>query len=458
MSLERRLPRYHYPLWHPYSAMDVTGSPVVTLVKGHGCTVHDAEGHRYLDATAGLWSVHCGLGDPDIIAAITEQLQTLSYATLFDDRGNLPALTLARRLVEMAPSPLEWVYLTGSGSESVELAIKLARLVRTLRGDRQKREIVYVDRSYHGTFFGSMGVSALVDHKRDFSPLLPGLTAIAAPDPARCAPGTSDEAHALACASELDARARRGGVSAFIIEPVLGSAGVLVPPRAYFEAIQDICRSHDILLIVDEVATGFGRTGTWFACEQFGIQPDILLVAKGINSGYLPLGAVLFSDAIGSLLLAHQTALGHGSTHNGNPVCCAAALATLSVIERDGLVERAARMGEYFRDRLQTLRMFRCVGEVRSLGLMLGLPLRRTDGTATTSSHTEWARNRLRARGVLAYAANDALVFCPPFIVSQAEIDAIVEALRAMIIEEGMADGVAEVPEVLDTVASTPIA
>lgn len=425
--------RLSYPLWHPYIPMNDIEKHVTMLVEGKGCRVRDQRGKEYIDASGGLWSVQCGLGHTDIIDAITAQLRRLSYGTLFDARSNELSLELARELVAMAPAPLQWAYLTGSGSEAVELSIKVARLHFALRGKREKKGIVYLDRSYHGTFFGSMGVSALLDQKEEFAPLLPGLFPIPAPTPDRHAPGVSYVDFAVNCARRLEEIAVRKEIAAFIAEPVLGAAGVVIPPREYFQTIQEICRRHEILLILDEVATGFGRTGKWFAAEHFDLQPDMLLLAKGINSGYLPLGAVLFSEEIGNTMLQHNSAIGHGSSHNGNPVCCAAALATIEVIRREGLLERAAEQGAYFCARLDELRRYSCVKDVRAIGLMAAVEFTQEDGSASTQMQVEALNDALKRAGVLAYVGGGSLVFCPALIITREEIDVIVESLSGVL-------------------------
>lgn len=420
-----------YPLWHPYVPMNTLPDNLLTLTSGNGCRVWADDGSEYIDASGGLWSTQCGLGHPDIVEAVNRQLKRLSYGTLFAHRGNEPALKLARELVEMAPSPLQWVYLTNSGSESVELAIKLARLHAAVTGQPDRKQIAYLDESYHGTFFGSMAVTGLYPQKEAFGPLLPGVVPVATPSPSRRPPGVSYETFALECATDLERRIEEasGQVAAFILEPVLGSAGVIVPPKEYLMAVQRICRAHGVLLVLDEVATGFGRTGLWFAAEHFGMRPDMMLLAKGICSGYLPLGAVLFSGEIATSLIDRGVGIGHGSSHNGNPVCCAAALETIAVMRRERLVERAAEMGGYFRARLEKLRRHDRVSDVRSLGLMLGLELRGNDGARAPAQDLAAVYLGLQRRGVLGYPAPSGLLFLPALVITRQEVNAVVDAL-----------------------------
>jgi adenosylmethionine-8-amino-7-oxononanoate aminotransferase/SAM-dependent methyltransferase len=436
-------PRGDYPLCHPYQPLGQPCADRLMLAEGEGCRVRDQHGTSYIDACAGLWNVQCGFGHPTIVAAVAEQLKRLSYGSLFGQRTNEPALALTRTLVSLAPTSLPWVYLTCSGSESIEFAIKLARLYHRLRNQPQKKEIVFLDQSYHGTYFGSMSVSGLYEDKEEFSPLLPAVSSISTPDTERCPPGMTQAAFARACADELEQRvaATQGGVAAFLAEPVLGSAGMIVPPKEYFGRIQGICARQGVLFLVDEVATGFGRTGHWFASEFFGLQPDMLLLAKGINSGYLPLGAVLFSAAIGQALLHRGVDTGHGSSHNGNPACAAAALAAIDVMRREALVQRAADRGAYFQSRLQELTRYAPVKTVRGLGLMLAIVLQQANGAPATPSQVLVLKTCLQRRRVLCYPGPASLAFLPPLVISRGEIDTIMNALHQVFRAVRVCDG-----------------
>lgn len=431
-----------YALWHPYLPHNHVADHVLTLVSGQGCTVTDQLGKHYIDASGGLWSVQCGLGNKHIIEAITKQLTDLSYATLFAGRGNEPALRLSRKLVELAPDPLRWVYLTGSGSESVELSIKLARQYWYLDGQPDKNRIAYLDQSYHGTFFGSMGVTGLYPNKASAGPGLPNLDCLEAPHPDNCPPDQDYASYALACAEQLNtlALSRPNQVAAFIMEPVLGSAGVVILPQEYLDRIAEICQQHNILLIVDEIATGFGRTGAWFCSEHFGIKPDIMLLSKGINSGYLPLGATLFSAAIGNRLLDHGVGIMHGSSHNGNPACCAAALATIEVLEEQKLISRSEAMGRYFSDLLANMQAQTPISEIRSLGLMTALVLHQVDNRPATKEQVAVVYELLKRKGILAYPAVSSLVFLPALIITESELQMIAERLNEVLIGVKLAD------------------
>jgi putrescine aminotransferase len=425
-----------YALAHPFSPLTLGGdaaNPVLMLTDGHGCTVRDSEGREYVDAGGGLWCTHVGLGNPEIIDAITAQLHRLSYGSLFMGRSNAPAVELASLLRSMAPNALHWVYLTGSGSESTELALRLAVLYQLLSGHKERNKIVYLDESYHGSFAGSISVSGLIPLRELYQQGQPVNMSIPAPNALRCPPGQSYAEFAVACADALEEKARQGDVAAFIVEPVLGSAGIVIPPPEYFERISAVCKQYEILLIVDEVATGFGRTGRWFACEHFGLEPDVLLLAKGINSGYLPLGAVLFSKVIGDTLTKRGVPVMHGSTYNGHPVSCASALANLEIMRRDGLIERSASVGAYFKRALETLKDMACVGEVRGLGLMLAVVLLQEDGTPATIMQMLAVMKKMQQLGILVHIEKCTMLFCPSLIITEAEIDRIVAAIRQVL-------------------------
>jgi adenosylmethionine-8-amino-7-oxononanoate aminotransferase len=422
------------PLCHPFGDLTLSGDSekVLMLTAGRGCKVQDKKGKTYIDACGGLWNTHIGLGNEDVIDAITEQLKRLSYSTLFANRGNEPSAELAKELISLAPYPMQWVCYTGSGSESTDLSIRLALLYGVLCGRKDRKTIAYLDESYHGTFGTSASVSGLMPLKDLYQSNISG-AAIPTPNRAKCPKGKSYIEFALECADALEHLAKEKGVAAFIVEPMLGSAGVIVPPVEYFKRIRQICDQYDILLIVDEVATGFGRTGRWFACEHYGLEPDILLLAKGINSGYLPLGAVLFSAAIGEKFIKYKLPLLHGSTYNGHPVCCASALANLKVLKEENLIERSHRMGEYFKGALESVRSLACVTDVRGVGLMLAVGIAQEDGSPATGMQLQLVMKRLEEAGVLVYPSLSSITLCPALVISKEEIDTVVNTIYGVL-------------------------
>jgi len=434
--------RVGLPLCHPFSPLSLSSTPekVLTLAEGHGTRVRDTHGKAYIDACSGLWNTNVGLGNKEIIDAISAQLHRLSYATLFGERGNEPANELTEVLLSVAPYPLQWVCYTGSGSESTELGIRIAVLYALVCGRKDAKKIAHLDQSYHGTFGNSASVSGLMPAKELYQAHSIAVP-IPTPHPGKCPAGESYVDFALRCADVLEDKAKAGDIAAFIIEPVLGSAGVIVPPVEYFDRIREICDRNGILLIADEVATGFGRTGRWFACEHFGLRPDILLMAKGINSGYLPMGAVMFSAAIGEKFLKHGVPLLHGSTYNGHPVCCASAIANIALLKRDRLIERSAELGRYLRQSLEDLREFDVVSDLRGLGLMQAIALKQADGTPAGGTQVLEIVKRIQHSGALVYPMPDGIGLCPALTTSTEDLDIVVATLRSALASVRLVDG-----------------
>lgn len=426
--------RASYPLCHPFGGFDLRpdGQGIGVITSGRGCMVMDSLGKEYLDASGGLWNVHVGLGNQEIIDSIHHQAQTLAYATLFEGRANEPAIVLAESLRAIAPYPLDRVFLTGSGSESAEVALRMSRIYQVLTGRKLQRKIAYLDESYHGTFAESMGASGIVP-LREIWDVTGGGVPLPTPNPARCPPGMPYEAFAMQCAKYFEDVAEAGDVAALIVEPVLGSAGVIIPPNAYFAKLMAVCRAHNILLIVDEVATGFGRTGRWFACDHFDLEPDIMLLAKGINSGYLPLGAVLLSAEIADRCSNSGMPVLHGSTYNGHPICCASAIANIRVLRRDRLVERSEKMGKILLDAFMPMRELPCVSDIRGLGLMAAIALRQSDNTPATPAQCKMISDLVQKEGVLLYVSHGSVMVCPSLVITHEQIVRLARTIASVL-------------------------
>jgi adenosylmethionine-8-amino-7-oxononanoate aminotransferase len=425
-----------YPLWHPMTHMPTFLETPVTIVGGEGATVWDEDGRRYLAASSGLWNVSCGFRRPEIERAILEQLERLPYGTLFRF-GNEPAVLLARRLAEIAPGDLTRTFLSSSGAGAVEAAIKIARRHFFVTGRPQRRIVVALADSYHGTSLGAAAVTG-----EELGQQVDGVDRrevrhIPTPRRRTCPACAGEPACTAECARALVELVAAEGerIAAILLEPILGSAGVVELPDEFLEVVADICREHGILLICDEVATGFGRTGRMFASELLGLEPDLMTLSKGINSGYLPLGATLVSEEVFAPMHASGTLFAHGETQAGNPLSCAAALATLEVIERDGLVANAAAVGAHLRDRLRELEPLRHVAEVRGHGLMLGVELV-ADPRAGTPPAAEdvWmvVGECLRA-GLIVHPAPAGVSLFPPLVLTRDEADRIADVLLEVI-------------------------
>jgi 4-aminobutyrate--pyruvate transaminase len=435
-------------LIHPVTSpreMETDGARVV--VAGDGWWITDDQGRRLIDGFAGLWCVTVGHGRPEIIAAVREQMETLEYFTTFHGQSHPRAIELAEKLCAMFPREygLSHVMFSSGGSEANETSIKLVRLYWAMRGEERRTTIVARHHGYHGLTIATMTATGIMPMRWNFGPEAPGFAHVAAPYCYKCELGKTYPSCQLACADELERLIEREGaetIAAFIAEPVLGAGGIIPPPDDYFARIREICDRHGVLLILDEVVTGFGRTGTMFGFERYGVRPDVVTLAKGITSGYLPLGASVVSDEIYQTIstkLPDQMPISHGFTYMGHPTCCAAALANISIIERERLPENAADVGAYLLARLrEVLGGFDSVGEIRGAGLMIGIELVADKATRRgfARPHSACARVEAEAwqRGLYARAMGTEVVgLAPPLTIDRACADRIVEILAESI-------------------------
>lgn len=353
------------------------------VVEGDGYWITDSEGRRLIDGFAGLWCVTVGHGRPEIIEAVRRQMQTLEYHTTFHGLSTPPAIELAARLASMFPPEygLDHVMFASGGSEANETLFKIVRLYWALRGEPERHVIVSRTHGYHGLTLATMAATGIQPLHWNFGPDPAGFQQVAAPYCYRCELGLAFPDCRLACADALEACVEElgpGRVAAFIAEPVIGAGGIVPPPEGYFQRVREICDRHGILLVSDEVVTGFGRAGSMFGFERYGFRPDMVTLAKGLTSGYLPLGASVISRAIWSLIaekLPEHMPFSHGFTYMGHPTCCAAALASIRIVEDEKLAENAARVGAHLLERMQELRRFDSVGDVRGAGLMVAVEL-----------------------------------------------------------------------------------
>jgi len=427
---------------HPLTDHSALGEDdLLVIARGDGCALITENGQRLIDGSSGLWMVNLGHGREDLIEASTTQMWVLPYAATFGGVASRPPLELAERIAGLAPPGLSGVFFTGGGSEANETAIKLARRHWVRRGKPEKSIVLAHDRGYHG----STGVTTTATRLRpyhDFGVEAPDIVEVPAPYPYRCPEGVPcDSATCAICTgAALERQIDELGddrIAALMVEPVFGSGGVIVPPPGYLRRLREICDRHDVLLIVDEVITGFGRTGTWFACEHEGISPDLLTFAKGVTSGYAQLGGVIVSDELWEELHDASQSPGvlmHGFTHSGNPVACAVALATIDAIEREGLLDRVREASATLAELVAPLRDLPEVGEVRQEGLMVGVEL-----VADKETRERWpaelARSRTvvaeaRERGLLTRALLDGIIcLAPPFTISDELMRRSVEIL-----------------------------
>jgi len=360
--------------------------PPLEVDRADDVWVWDVEGRRYLDAMAGLWCVNVGYGRREIVDAVSAQMTRLPYYPLTQSHG--PAAQLAARLTSLLPNELSRVFFLNSGSEAVETALKMARqYARRAHPGQNRYKIIARHRAYHGFTMGALSATGQVLRKQAFEPLVPGFLHVAPPDPYRCGFCSRDSCCTLACADEFDRVIRMEGpesVAAVILEPVIGGGGVLPAPDGYLERVREICNRYGVLLILDEVITGFGRTGKLFGFEHAGVRPDILTVAKGLTSGYLPLAATVTTDQVFEAFNSdtdEAAKFAQVSTFGGHPCSCSAGLANLDILTRERLWENSASVGAYLIDRLRGLKA-KSIGEVRGRGLLVGLEMTADDSRA----------------------------------------------------------------------------
>jgi len=416
------------------------------IVRAEGVYVWDAAGRRYLDAFAGLVVVNVGHGRDEIREAVSRQLEELDYYPTTRGFTNPPAARLAAKLAEITPGDLARSFFAVSGAEANERAIQLARHYWLRRGRPFKYKVVSLQGGYHGATTGDWAVCGLPEMIEAYRPMLPaGFPKIPPAYCYRCPYGKTYPSCAIACADAVAEAIREAGpntVSAVIAEPIQSSGGTIIPPVGYLARLREICTAHEVLLIADEVITGFGRTGKLFACEHDGVVPDILSVAKGITSGYLPLSAAIATEAVAEPFLDDRTHEHvHPGTYCGHPVSCAAALANIEIIEKEDLAGNAARVGAYLLERLRGLpARHPLVGEVRGRGLMLAADLKdpRTGGLLPREV-VERANRLAYDRGMILSARGSVIRLAPPLTLTHEQADVIADTLDDVLKELGRA-------------------
>ncbi|WP_181704171.1 aspartate aminotransferase family protein [Chthonobacter albigriseus] len=423
--------------WMPFTANRQFKKEPRLFASAKGMYYTTTEGQKVLDGTAGLWCVNAGHARPRIVEAVQKQIAELDYAPAFQ-MGHPKAFELASRLVNYLPSPLDHIFFTNSGSESVETALKIALAYQRAKGKGQKFRLIGRERGYHGVNFGGISVGGITNNRKFFGTLLTGVDHIRhTHDLARNAFSRGEPEHGVEFADDLEklvALHDPSTIAAVIVEPVAGSTGVLIPPKGYLKRIREICTKHDILLIFDEVITGFGRLGTPFAVEYFDVVPDMVVCAKGITNGVIPMGGVFVSNEIYDTFMTgpeHAIELFHGYTYSAHPVACAAALGTLDTYEEEGLLTRGAEMASYFETALHTLKGMPHVIDVRNIGLVGAIELEPKPGEPTKRAFTAFLD--AYKEGVLIRTTGDIIALSPPLIVEKEQIDEIVATLALVL-------------------------
>ena len=419
---------------HPY--LPSSYEERVIMTRGQGCSLTDVNGKDYLDATGGLWLAQIGHGREEIARVAAEQISTLEYFTSFWEFSNDKAIALAAKLASIAPDNINHGYFTSGGSEGNEAALKMARYFHHRNGDTDRTWIIARRNSYHGIAYGGGSASGFDIYHDGFGPMLPHVAHVTPAWPYRTDlyDGQDPTDFLVNELEETIATIGADKIAAFIGEPIMGVGGMLVPPDDYWPRISEVLKKNGILLIFDEVVTAYGRVGTWFAAQHFGVQPDIIVTAKGITSGYIPLGAVLVDDRVAEVL-GQDHGFPMGYTYNGHPTAAAVALANLEIIEREGLLERAITIGAYLHEGLKTLLDLEVVGEVRYVGMMHAVELVADKETREPlPMNSTMLPDVIRQEtGVIVRDCGHNLVLSPPLIMTEAEADRAVEAMRSVL-------------------------
>ncbi len=424
--------------WMPFTANRQFKQAPRMITGADGMIFADDRGRQILDGIAGLWCVNAGHNRPKIVQAIQRQAAELDFAPPFQ-MAHPKVFELANRLIELTPAGLNKVFFTNSGSESVDTALKMAIAYHRLRGDASRTRLIGRERGYHGVNFGGISVGGIVGNRKLFGPMLGGVDHLChTHDPARNAFSVGQPLQGAEFANDLEkliALHDASTIAAVIVEPVAGSTGVLIPPIGYLQRLREICDKHGILLIFDEVITGFGRTGQPFAAQTFGVTPDLMTAAKGLTNGCVPMGAVFATQAIHDTFMngpEHLIEFPHGYTYSGHPLACAAALGTLDTYADEGLLTRATQMQGYFAEGLHSLKGLPHVIDIRNIGLIGGVeltPLPGEPGKRAFSLFLDcWEQ------GLLIRTTGDTVALSPPLIIERSHIDQMIDTLRKALV------------------------
>ncbi|MBO6557886.1 MAG: aspartate aminotransferase family protein [Pseudomonadales bacterium] len=427
------LDRKHY--LHPftdYKKLKEEGSRIIT--RADGVYLWDSEGKQYLDGMAGLWCVNVGYGRDEIVEAVTAQMRELPYYNSFFKSANPPAVELARMITSLAPAHMNHVFFTGSGSESNDTVVRMVRHYWASEGQPNRKTIISRHNAYHGSTVAAASLGGMKPMHAQGGLPIPDIVHINQPYWYQDGGDLSPEEFGTKVADELEEKILQLGaenVAAFIGEPIQGAGGVIIPPSTYWPRIQSICEKYDILLVADEVICGFGRTGKWFGSDYYEITPDLMPIAKGLSSGYLPIGAVIISDRVADGLVDKGGEFNHGFTYSGHPVAAAAAVANLSILIDEGMVDNVAEnTGPYLQEKWHELASHPLVGESRMVGLIGAIELVKDKQTRSFFEDRgdvgTLCRDICIDNGLVMRACDDTMVISPPLCITQAEIDELI--------------------------------
>jgi beta-alanine--pyruvate transaminase len=425
--------------WMPFTANRQFKQAPRMLVKAEGMHYTSDDGRQILDGTAGLWCVNAGHCRPKIVEAIRRQAAELDYAPPFQ-MGHPKAFELANRVAEILPPSHRHVFLVNSGSEGVDTALKIALAYHRVRGEGARQRLIGRERGYHGVGFGGISVGGMVNNRKTFGSMLAGVDHLRhTHDPARNAFAKGQPEHGAELAEDLErlvALHDASTIAAVIVEPMAGSTGVLLPPKGYLQRLREICDKHSILLIFDEVISGFGRLGAAFAMDKFGVVPDLMVVAKGITNGAVPMGAVFASDRVHDAFMTGPEGaieLFHGYTYSGHPLAAAAGIATLDLYREERLFERANELAPYWEETMHSLRGMANVIDIRNLGLVAGVELSSIPGKVGARAFDVFVR--AFKKGLLIRTTGDIIALSPPLIIDKSQIAEIANKLSEAIKE-----------------------
>jgi len=425
--------RHHLHPFTDHAALAEKGARVIT--RGKGVYLWDSQGHKLLDGMAGLWCVQVGYGREELVEAARDAMTELSYYNTFFQTTHPYVAELSERIAGLTPEGCDRVIYANSGSEANDTAIKLIRYYWNLENQPSKKIIISRDKGYHGVTLGAASLSGLTAMHPQWDLPLAGFEKIRAPDVFNQAGDMDPGEFGLLCARALEDKILElgaGNVAAFTAEPIQGAGGVIIPPDSYWPEIQRICAKHDVLLHIDEVICGFGRTGAWFGSQTYDIAPDIMTMAKGLSSGYLPISATVLGERVGRQIANANEEMVHGYTYSGHPVAAAVALANLDLMEKEGLVGRTAgAAGAHFETRIKALEKHPLVGEVRTLGLLAAIELVADKETRTRHEPAGKAGSTCRDHcfeaGLIMRAVSDTMVLSPPLTINTGEIDQLAD-------------------------------
>lgn len=433
MALDRNAPNDLNAFWMPFTANRQFKKNPRMFVAAKDMHYTTADGRQVLDGTAGLWCCNAGHCRPKITEAIQKQAAELDYAPAFQ-MGHPVAFELANRIIDIAPKGIEHVFYTNSGSESVETALKVAIAYHRARGEGTRTRLIGRERGYHGVNFGGISVGGIVNNRKFFGTLLAGVDHLPHTHlPAQNAFSKGQPEHGANLADDLERIVALHGaetIAAVIVEPMAGSTGVLLPPKGYLEKLRAITKKHGILLIFDEVITGFGRLGSAFAAQHFDVLPDMMTTAKGLTNGVIPMGAVLTTAAVHDAFMQgpeHLIELFHGYTYSGNPIAAACGIATLETYKEEGLFERARELEGYWQDAIHSLKGLPHVIDIRNMGLIGAVELEGIPGEPTKRAFTAFLK--AYEKGILIRTTGDIIAMSPPLIISKSEIDQLIGTL-----------------------------